>query len=139
VTSFLISELSFFVKNNELLVGLEDERKRSSEKSKQLQSFAVHMDNYKFLKDLELIVEMEMRRAFILQLMVPLMASEAEMFRNENSLVRGLLMFGVLQHDKRTTAEHIKSLTLRDLHSLAAKFKNEAYSGLLEELVKKKS
>ena len=140
MNSFLISELSFFVKNNELLVGLEDERKRSIEKSKApQQSFAVHMDNYKSLKDQELMVEMEMRRAFILELMVPLMASEAEMFRNEASLVRGLLMFGVLQHDRRASAENLKGLTLRDLASQAAKFKSEVFSGLLEELVQKKS
>jgi hypothetical protein len=140
MSSFLVSELSFFVKNNELLVGLEDERKRSMEKSKAPQlSFAVHMDNYKCLKDQELMIEMEMRRAFILELMVPLMASEAEMFKTEGNLIRGLLMFGALQHDKRASAEYLKGLTLRDLASQAAKFKCEAYSGLLEELIQKKS
>lgn len=103
------------------------------------QSFAVHMDNYKALKDLELIVEMEMRRSFILELMVPLMASEAEMFRNEGILLRGLLMFGALQSDRRASSDHLKGLTVRDLYCLAAKFKSEAFSGLLEELVQKKS
>lgn len=135
-----MSELSFYVSNFQNVLLFEEESKRNEKGKGQSNLYLnVHPDNYKMLKDLELVAEVDMRKQFILEQVIPLIQTDVENFREEHSLVKGILMFGALQVERKASTEYLKSLKIKELEKIAGKYQNERFATLIMGLLEKSS